>query len=632
MSVGAWLPDSDVLLIVPPFAPVNRACLGVHLLQACAKQTGFEVAVFYANLAAAAAFGPRRYLAVHDAPPNLFAGERVFAASAYGVPPLGRDADSFLSRHALPEEEEIARCRRDEVARIRLKESALKALEAKAGCWADDVAAAIAARNFKIVGCTTMFEQTAASIALLSRIKRLRPDIVTIIGGANCEGEMAEGVAALSDEVDFVFSGESEQIFVDFLRQQRFAEARSDRIIQGQPCSNLDTLPTPDFHEYYDQVGHFLPAVAAKQGVIPLIYETSRGCWWGQKHHCTFCGLNGLGMGFREKSSGKIIGELKQLLTRHPSSRVQMTDNIMPHSFFRTLLPDLTSMAKDLPSVSIFYEQKANLSLKQVLALMAARITHIQAGIEGLSTSLLKRMDKGVTVAQNVALLRYARSVGMTVDWNLLWGFPGDELREYEEALALLPLLRHLEPPSGFFRLSIDRFSPYFDVPDRYQVTNISPWPGFEMILPPEVDSTKVAYHFMGEFESASTENPSLIREIQEQVSLWIAAWNPAAGGHRNALGQPTLEVRRVGAEYILHDTRSLAATQEYTSISTAQASAALTRGRSAEAPELDWALDRKVGVVVDGDVYVPLATAAPDLLQEFESEKEHASRVHVGR
>jgi len=624
MGVRAWLPDGDVLLIVPPFAAVNRACLGVHLLQACAKETGFEVAVFYANLAAAEAFGTRRYLAVYDAPPNLFAGDRVFAASAYSVPPLGRDADNFLRRHALPEDDEdSARTSPgDEVARIRMKPSALKELEAKARCWADDVAAAIAARNFKIVGCTTMFDQTAASIALLSRIKRRRPDIVTIIGGANCEGEMAEGVASLSDDVDFVFSGEAEQVFVDFLKQQHFAEAPSDRIIQGQPCVDLDGLPTPDFHEYYDQVGHYLPAVAAKRSVIPLIYETSRGCWWGQKHHCTFCGLNGLGMGFREKSSGKIIGELKQLLARYPSSRVQMTDNIMPHGFFRTLLPDLSALAKDLPSVTIFYEQKSNLSLKQLRALMAARITHIQAGIEGLSTSLLKRMDKGVTVAQNVALLRFARSVGMNVDWNLLWGFPGDELREYEEALALLPLLRHLQPPSGFFRLSIDRFSPYFDVPDSYQVTNINPWPGFDTILPPEVDSTKVAYHFVAEFQSASIENPGLMREIEEQVSLWLAAWNTSAGGgHRNASVRPTLDVTRAGDEYILHDTRSLPETQESESISSAQASAALTRRRYTHAPELDWALGRKVGVIVDGDVYVPLATAAPDLLQEFDGE-----------
>lgn len=32
-----------------------------------------------------------------------------------------------------------------------------------------------------------------------------------------------------------------------------------------------------------------------------LVLEGARGCWWGEKHHCTFCGLNGSLMKFRSK-------------------------------------------------------------------------------------------------------------------------------------------------------------------------------------------------------------------------------------------------------------------------------------------------------------------------------------------
>ena len=37
---------------------------------------------------------------------------------------------------------------------------------------------------------------------------------------------------------------------------------------------------------------------------IPL--ETSRGCWWGMKHHCIFCGLNGKQMAFQDKSPDRV--------------------------------------------------------------------------------------------------------------------------------------------------------------------------------------------------------------------------------------------------------------------------------------------------------------------------------------
>jgi hypothetical protein len=46
----------------------------------------------------------------------------------------------------------------------------------------------------------------------------------------------------------------------------------------------------------------------------------------------------------------------------------------------------------------------------------------------------------------------------------------------------------------------------------------------------------------------------------------------------------------------------------------------ALTAQPFAPTPEITWALERKVGVLVDG-WYVPLATAEPELLQEFEAK-----------
>jgi magnesium-protoporphyrin IX monomethyl ester (oxidative) cyclase len=42
-----------------------------------------------------------------------------------------------------------------------------------------------------VAGATTTFHQTAASVALLREIKRSTPKVITVIGGANCEGAMA---------------------------------------------------------------------------------------------------------------------------------------------------------------------------------------------------------------------------------------------------------------------------------------------------------------------------------------------------------------------------------------------------------------------------------------------------------
>ncbi len=152
-------------------------------------------------------------------------------------------------------------------------------------------------------------------------------------------------------------------------------------------------------------------------------------------------------MAFREKSPERVILELRSLPTRDTSRRVAMSDNIMPHSYFSSLVPQLG--AESL-SLKIFYEQKANLSLSQVRALKKAGIVSIQAGIESLSNGLLDLMKKGVSAQQNLRLLRYARAAGVHVFWNLLWGFPGDRSEWYEQMAGFLPLLIHLQPPGAY--------------------------------------------------------------------------------------------------------------------------------------------------------------------------------------
>lgn len=608
---SSLLRDGDAIILVPPFAGLDRPSLGVHILQACAASRQIDVRVLYANLLLGAEIGELNYQAVCYAASGALLGERFFAAAAYDLPPFGRDA-SYLSYCDSSSE------RYDDEVEIDLVE--LQRLQPRVQEWLDGIAAAVASRGYRVVGCTTTFEQTSASVALLNRIKQLRPETVTIIGGANCDGEMAEGITSLAAKIDFVFAGESEVSFPDFMSRVLSGELPGERIMRGQPCMNLDRLPTPDFSEYYEQLALAMPESSLVQGgLILLPYETSRGCWWGQKHHCTFCGLNAQTMEHREKSPDRVVGELQHLLEKHPTKVVCAVDNIMPHSYFRTLLPRL---ATEVPGLRAFYEQKSNLSLDHVLALKAAGICEIQPGIEALSTSLLKRMDKGVSAPQNIALMRYARAAGLSLTWNLLYAFPGDEIEDYEQTLALVPLLRHLSPPSGLSHLSIDRFSPYFSFPTRYGVTNVRPMPGYESVLPSSADVNKVAYHFVADYPSASRENPKLIERLKAEVDRWMALWR------MDDEALPALALTPLSAEsFLLFDSRGLEGSEQIQFIDGEQASVALTGRRSDERDAVvEWALEARLVAEIDSR-FVPLATAAPEVLREFESERQEQVR-----
>ena len=313
---------------------------------------------------------------------------------------------------------------------------------------------------------------------------------------------MAEGILAVAPFLDHVFSGESETTFPDFLSAMARKTPPPQRIMIGRPCRDLDVIPLLDYGDYFAQRAELLSAQdEAMLEATTLPYETSRGCWWGEKHHCTFCGLNGEGMAFRTRSVERALEDLRALTGKYQTPKVMMADNIMPHRYFSTLLPRL---AAELPGLDIFYEQKANLSRERLVALKRAGVAVIQPGIEALSSDLLRLMNKGVSAAQNVDLLRDARGLNLTLVWTLLWGFPKDQRSHYEETLALLGSLTHLQPPGGFWPVMIDRFCPYFEDPAQFGVSNVRPLAGYLDILPVGAPTAKVAYHFEGDFDSGS--------------------------------------------------------------------------------------------------------------------------------
>jgi ribosomal peptide maturation radical SAM protein 1 len=469
--------------------------------------------------------------------------------------------------------------------------------------------------RLSLVGATSTYHQTAAGVALLARFKRAQPKVITAMGGANCEDEMAEGIASLGAPIDYVFSGDCEETFPDFLRGAVTGQPLpADHIVSGKPYRDLDSLPEPSFEDYFAQLDNALPSCKDKEIWLP--YATSRGCWWGAHQHCTFCGLNDETMFFRQKSPERVIAGAKRLLLRYPTRRLSMIDNILPHSYFRTVLPRL---AEELPSVQIFYEAKSNMNLEQVDLLRRAGVVQIQPGIEALSSSLLRRMKKGVLARQNLALLRYARATGLGVAWNMLYGFPGDQPEDYDSILALMPLIHHLPPPTGLYFLSMDRFSPYVRDPAAYSVTALEPAPGYASTFPPTANLRRLAYQFTGKYDCANSAHPELYDSLDGACREWRASWRPSSPA-------PALSLA-VGDDgyYSLMDTRNLEGTEMFRFVNEEEARAALIGHPLHQQPLAEWAIERKLAVAIDGWC-LPLAVTNVDTWRRLETRSVNQS------
>jgi ribosomal peptide maturation radical SAM protein 1 len=324
-----------------------------------------------------------------------------------------------------------------------------------------------------VVGFSSTFQQNIPSLALAKQLKRLRPETTIIMGGGNCDIPMGPAVHRNYPFVDYVISGEAEQSFVSFLdyldggTPVSKVNGLSWRAPDGSTITNpsapspaMHTLPAPDYTQWFTAID----ASPVCDTVRPLlVYEAARGCWWGEKHTCTFCGLNGLTMKFRSRPAEQVMSHLQDLVTRHQVLDIVAVDNILDMEYLRTLLPRIAEQDWDL---HFYYEVKSNLREDDVALLRRAGLVQIQPGIENLSSRVLSIMDKGVHATQNVKLLRICEDHDVTVDWNYLYGFPGEAEEDYAGLLRQLPALAHLQPPGGSVRILLERYSPYFQQPE----------------------------------------------------------------------------------------------------------------------------------------------------------------------
>jgi ribosomal peptide maturation radical SAM protein 1 len=462
-----------------PFAAVQRPSLGLGLLSSALTHHGISNEVRYANLDFAERVGLPAYKLIDLTRNDDLVGEWVFAPAAF--------------REQTPPAEGFWDCVDLDPAGIRFPDrqaivATFHKLREEATLWIEEMARSLLLPEPpRILGASSMFQQHCASLAVLRRVKELAPEVITILGGANCEGNMGRATYEAFDWLDCVVCGEADDCIVEVIESLLQGEPRSlppgvlrrsrdpNPQRQRELIRDLDPLPVPDFHSYFATLAASALAPLVSPG---LLMETSRGCWWGQKHHCTFCGLNASGMVFRAKSAERVRQELEELSDRYQLYQFEFTDNILAMERFRDLLPGLS----DSP-YTMFAEVKANLKREHLQTLARAGVRWIQPGLESLNDEVLRLMDKGTTAAVNLQLLKWAREFGVFVSWNFLIGFPGEKEEWYSEMAGWLPLLSHLQPPQGVFKMRFDRYSPYQSQPERYGI-RLQPHPSYQHVYP----------------------------------------------------------------------------------------------------------------------------------------------------
>jgi len=513
-----------ILLVQPPFWAVNSPSIGLSYLRKALQDAGMEADILYSNLDFAACIGREIYGSVQaQLPVDLLFGDLVFGPALQGVPVEAEPVRELLGR-ALSAQA-IARSVPAGVLDryAELAECAVRFVEAfgKSRPW----------QGYDLVGFTTTFSLVPA-LAMAKALASTPEAPPIVFGGCHCEGSLGEALLRHFPWIDFAARGDGERLIVSLAQHLehpelplravdgllwRTTEGLASADQERATASDLDALPEPGFTDWLQR----LETLGWKDPAdLRLPLETSRGCWYGRKRQCTFCGLNGASLAFRTKSPDRILKEYTTLM-EHGIPVIYAVDSVLDPKFFRTVIPRIEALPR---KAVMFFEVRATHTRAQLLALRNAGIRVLQPGIESLDTHLLGLMNKGTTAFQNVRMLRWAAELSMPISWNLLCGLPDEEAEDYARMAELVGSLAHLLPPvTDINPVHVDRFSPLFE---RHRAS-IQPIASYARALGLDAAAIQeLAYHF--EFTEGAGPHDAIER-LRGCVGRWQAAVGEAA-------------------------------------------------------------------------------------------------------
>ena len=439
-----------------PWAIFNRPSIQLSSLKGYLRQQISEITVTTSHpyLSAAKTLGPDTYRKLSE---NPWAAEALYSALLFpdNADNAGKVFQQSLHRETyrtLPDFNHLT-----------------AQLDAHLNNWLDSLDLSA----YNLAGFTVCFSQLPATLLTVKRLKHIYPQIPVVLGGSTCAPGIGRSLIRTFPEIDYIISGEGEKTLLELIQYLAGKKGQPGPNIQyrGADCAqqaepgpqmlnreiaDLNSLPMPDYDDYFTELSQ------SNFPIIPkLPIEFSRGCWWNR---CTFCNLNLQWCGYRSKKHNRVLQEVLQLAERYKCLDFAFTDNALPLKEADLFFTETSRQTKDL---RFFGEIRTQVKPGTYALYYQGGIRSIQVGIEAFSNRLLKRMNKGIRVIDNIAAMKFAAEAGISLDGNLILEFPGSTEQEAEETSRVLDYVLPYRPlaAAAFF---LGHGSPVWRHPGKY--------------------------------------------------------------------------------------------------------------------------------------------------------------------
>jgi ribosomal peptide maturation radical SAM protein 1 len=545
-----------IALISMPTLSARFPSFQLALLKPTLEQAGIPVQTFSLFMYFGTQVGWRLNETLSDVYPSMV-GEWIWTKAAFGD--FAKDDDYFeIYRGNLEAICSRAGCSLEDLRRLR---------ENAAPGFIDWCLTSVDWSRFGLIGFSVVFQQTLASIALARELKERYPHIPIMMGGATFEDDIAEEIMKGCPQVDYVHCGDADETLPQAIRRVYSGESMKGMpgmmwrnngqvVFNGRApnLSDMNKTPVPDFDEYFyaRKEGGYQRWDGSQEVLLPI--ETARGCWWGVKNHCTFCGLNRAGMEFRSKRVENVIQQLDELSRRYGILDFNAIDNIIEPEYIDKLFGQLSEANTD---IRLHYEVRPSLSRAQLKHMRQGGLFSIQPGVESFSTHILKLMKKHTTGMRNLELIKWSTYYGINNLYNILLRFPGETAEDYRAQCDVIAKIHHFQAPWAIAKARADRGSPMYSDPESQSISRLVPSPCYDYLFPKDCfNLNRVSYYF--EHEMSNTVDDGGYDEIFAAVDVWQHRWRQRP--------RPYLRYRKGWATILINDGRNGAAhTSTYT-------------------------------------------------------------------
>lgn len=278
---------------------------------------------------------------------------------------------------------------------------------------------------------------------LAKEIKKKKSSIKIIVGGPSCSQAYTDHAYVPSEDIDAVVSGEGEQALLELVNcleengefkvMPSVYVAQNGRIIFGgnrTPIHDLDSLAFPDFSEFnlYLYKDADKPVVnSIRPYELPLY--SSRGC----VGRCNFCmDYKIWGKSYRQKSPKRVVQEMEYFLKEYNVKQFMFVELAM-NGNHRWLEEFSDACCRKNLGVNFWGLGRIDEQLTPQLLrkLRDAGLFHLNFGLESGSVKVLQKMGKHYSIQTAGRCIKDVYASGITIDINLIVGFPGETLVDF---------------------------------------------------------------------------------------------------------------------------------------------------------------------------------------------------------